>query len=269
MSITKNFNKIHLTVTMISLILCSCNLDLSHRNDSQVLFKMKSPNQTNLIFSNKIVETNEFSVLGYNNMYMGGGISVGDINNDQLPDIFLTANQESNKLFLNKGNFQFEDITETSGIVGAVGNKSWSTGTTMVDINNDGFLDIYVCMIHGFKNLEGTNKLYVNQGNNTFIENASKYGLDIKTYAHQATFFDYDIDGDLDMFLINQAMHTPNAYRPGKIRETRDKMSGDLLFKNENGKFISVEGPPGTGKTLLMLVKRREFMVVQTDMVWV
>lgn len=254
MRMIKSFNKICLTVTMLPMILCCCDFDLSHRNDSQKLFKLKSPNQTNLIFSNKIIETNELSVLGYNNMYMGGGISVGDINNDGLPDIFFTANQESNKLFLNKGNFQFEDITETSGIAGAVGNKSWSTGTTMVDINNDGFLDIYVCMIHGFKNLEGTNKLYINQGNNTFIESASKYGLDIKTYAHQATFFDYDIDGDLDMFLLNQAMHTPNSYRPGKIRETRDKMSGDLLFKNENGEFIDVSekagiygGPNGYG----------------------
>ena len=255
MRMIKSFNKICLTVTMLPMILCCCDFDLSHRNDSQKLFKLKSPNQTNLIFSNKIIETNELSVLGYNNMYMGGGISVGDINNDELPDIFFTANQESNKLFLNKGNFQFEDITETSGIAGAVGNKSWSTGTTMVDINNDGFLDIYVCMIHGFKNLEGTNKLYINQGNNTFIESASKYGLDIKTYAHQATFFDYDIDGDLDMFLLNQAMHTPNSYRPGKIRETRDKMSGDLLFKNEM-------------VNLLMLAKKQEFMVVQMDMVW-
>ncbi|MEC8599253.1 MAG: FG-GAP-like repeat-containing protein [Bacteroidota bacterium] len=245
MRITKNFIKLNLIFAATSIIFNSCNLDLSVGKNSELLFKLKSPSDTNLNFSNKIVETNELSVLSYNNMYMGGGVSIGDINNDKLPDIFLTANQESNKLYLNKGNLQFEDITNSSGIAGEVGIKSWSTGSTMVDINNDGLLDIYVCMIHGFKNLEGTNKLYINQGDNTFLESASKYGLDIKTYAHQAAFFDYDIDGDLDMFLLNQAMHTPNAYRPGQIRETREEMSGDLLFKNENGKFIDVSDEAG------------------------
>ena len=182
---------------------------------------------------------------------MGGGVSIGDINNDELPDIFLTANQESNRLYLNKGNFKFEDITESSGISGAIGIKSWSTGTTMVDINHDGFLDIYVSMIHGYKGLEGKNKLYINQGNNTFVESATKYGLDIKTYAHQAAFFDYDIDGDLDMFLVNQAMNTPLSYRSGKIREKRDNMAGDLLFKNEGGKFIDVSEEAGIYLSLI------------------
>ena len=190
-------------------------------------------------------------------MYMGGGVSIGDINNDELPDIFLTANQEPNRLFLNKGDLQFEDITESSGIAEDIGNKIWTTGTTMVDINHDGFLDIYVCMIDGYMNLKGKNKLYINQGNNTFIESAANYGLDISTYAHQAAFFDYDIDGDLDMFLVNQAMNTPLSYRSGKIREKRDNMAGDLLFKNEGGKFIDVSeeagiygGPNGYGLAL-------------------
>ena len=254
MRIIKHLNKTSIILIITSIILYSCNSDSDEKNNDGALYKLKLPNQTNIMFSNKIVETDELSILNYNNMYMGGGVSIGDINNDQLPDIFLTANQESNRLYLNKGNFQFEDITESSGISGSIGIKSWSTGTTMVDINHDGFLDIYVSMIHGYKGLEGKNKLYINQGNNTFIESASKYGLDIKTYAHQAAFFDYDIDGDLDMFLLNQAMHTPNAYRSGQIREKRDKMSGDLLFKNENGKFIDVSekagiygGPNGYG----------------------
>ena len=241
MRITKKyFNKSLIRFIVSTIIFYSCDSDLT-----KTIYKLKSPNKTNLIFSNNIIETDEFNILSYNNMYMGGGVSIGDINNDELPDVFLTANQESNRLYLNKGNFEFVDITESSGLVGDIGIKSWTTGTTMVDINNDGFLDIYVCMIDGFKNLKGINKLYINQGDNTFIESAAEYGLDISTYAHQAAFFDYDIDGDLDMFLVNQAMHTPLSYRPGQIREKRDKMAGDLLFKNEGGKFIDVSEEAG------------------------
>jgi len=245
MGIIKKINKTTLWIVFTFIIFNSCDLDLKFDANKKVLYNLKSASQTKINFSNKIIETDEFSVLGYNNMYMGGGVSIGDINNDELPDIFLTANQEPNRLFLNKGNFQFEDITESSGIGGDIGIKSWSTGSSMVDINHDGFLDIYVCMIHEYKGLEGTNKLYINQGNNTFIESASEFGLDIKSYAHQAAFFDYDIDGDLDMFLLNQAMHTPYAYRPGEIREKREEMSGDLLFKNEDGKFIDISEEAG------------------------
>jgi hypothetical protein len=248
----KNFINTLVMIGCTSMIFIRCDINI--KPAGKVLYELKSQNKTNIIFSNLIVETDELNILNYNNMYMGGGVSIGDINNDMLPDIFLTANQETNRLYLNKGDFKFEDITETSRIGGDVGINSWSTGATMVDINHDGLLDIYVCMIHGFKNLEGSNKLYINQGDNTFIESAAKYGLDIKTYAHQATFFDYDIDGDLDLFLVNQAMHTPNSYGPGQIRETRNKMTGDLLFKNEDGKFFDVSkesgiygGPNGYG----------------------
>ena len=243
-------------IFFISAFYYSCNFELIE-NKGKRLYKLKLPNETNLVFSNNIVESKTISILEYNNMYMGGGVSIGDINNDELPDIFLTANQEPNRLYLNKGNFEFVDITESSGIAGDIGINSWTTGTTMVDINNDGFLDIYVCMIDGFKNLEGINKLYINKGDNTFIESAAEYGLDISTYAHQAAFFDYDIDGDLDMFLVNQAMHTPLSYRSGQIREKRDKMAGDLLFRNEGGNFIDVSeeagiygGPNGYGLAL-------------------
>ena len=252
MRITKYLNKSLISLIVSTIIFYSCNSDLN-----EAIYKLKFPKETDIIFSNKIVETDEFNILSYNNMYMGGGVSIGDINNDELPDIFLTANQEPNRLFLNKGDLQFEDITESSGISEDNGDKIWTTGTTMVDINHDGFLDIYVCMIDGYMNLKGKNKLYINQGNNTFIESAANYGLDISTYAHQAAFFDYDIDGDLDMFLVNQAMNTPLSYRSGKIREKRDNKAGDLLFKNEGGKFIDVSeeagiygGPNGYGLAL-------------------
>ena len=154
---TKYFNKSLISFFVSTIVLCSCD-----SYSKKVIYELKLPNETDIIFSNNIVETDEFNILSYNNMYMGGGVSIGDINNDELPDIFLTANQESNKLFINKGNFVFQDITESSGIAGDNGIKSWTTGTTMVDINSDGFLDIYVCMIDGYKSLKGTNKLYIN-----------------------------------------------------------------------------------------------------------
>lgn len=232
-------------VLTIGMILIGSCTDNKENPNGQKLFKLLSPERTHIDFSNGIVENEEFSVLGYNNMYMGGGVAIGDVNNDGLSDIFFTANQESNKLYLNKGNLKFEDVTEVSGIAGDTGIHSWSTGVTMVDINHDGWLDIYVCMVHGHKGLKGGNKLYINNTDGTFKEQAKEYGLDIKTYAHQAAFFDYDADGDLDMYLLNQAVHTPNAYRPGGIRKQRDSMSGDRLYNNKNQKFVDISEQAG------------------------
>ena len=190
-----------------------------------------------IAFENTLNYTEQVNPYTFKNFYNGGGVAVGDLNNDGLPEIFFAGNLVSNRLYLNKGSLQFEDITQSAGLSSK---GSWSTGVTMVDLNADGFLDLYVCKSGPPDTPDRSNALFINNGDLTFTEQASKYGLDIKTYAHQAAFFDYDIDGDLDMFLLNQAMHTPNAYRPGQIRETREEMSGDLLFKNENGKFIDV-----------------------------
>ena len=235
-----NFRTYILSIVILPVIL-GCN----GTADGGTLFKIVPPSESGLDFENTITETEDFSVLKYNNMYMGGGVAVGDIDNDGLADVFLTSNQQSNKLYLNQGRLKFEDITEAAKIPGDTGMKSWATGVSMVDINHDGWLDIYVCMVNIHRGLQGTNKLYINNKDNTFTESAAAYGLDIGTYSHQAAFFDYDLDGDLDMYLLNQAVHTPNAYRPGDIRKIRDSLSGDRLYKNDNGQFIDVSEAAG------------------------
>lgn len=232
-------NQIPLLIIVLS-IFFSCG-----DNNNGTLFRNLSPKETGVFFSNDIVETEDFNILEYLYMYNGGGVAIGDINNDGLPDIFFTANQNENRLYLNKGNLQFEDITELSGVGGEAGNKNWTTGTTMVDINNDGWMDIYVCQVYGYKGLTGGNKLYINNHNGTFTEKAKEYGLEANSYAQQAAFFDFDQDGDLDMFLLNHAVHTSDSYKSGALRSQRDQLSGDRLYRNDNGKFVDISEEAG------------------------
>ena len=138
----------------------------------------------------------------FRNFYNGGGVAIGDINNDGLADVFLTSNTGANKLYLNKGNFQFEDISKKAGIIE---DDIWNTGVVMADINADGWLDIYVCSSGHMPTGNRLNKLYINNKNGTFSESAAAYGLDIKAYTTQVSFFDYDMDGDLDCFMINNS----------------------------------------------------------------
>ena len=169
------------------------------------LFKLLKSDETNINFINKLTYDENFNIFTYRNFYNGGGVALGDINNDGLIDIFFTANMLPNKLYLNKGNFQFEDITEKAGI----GKKSkWSTGVSMVDVNGDGWLDIYVCYSGDIKGDNKQNELYINNGNGTFTERAEEYGIADRGYSTHAAFFDYDHDGDLDLFLLS------NSFRP-------------------------------------------------------
>ena len=232
-------NKIPLFI--IVLFICFSCVD----NKNGTLFHNLSPEETGILFSNDIVETEDFNILEYLYMYNGGGISIGDINNDGLPDIFFTANQNEDRLYLNKGHLQFEDITGQAGVGGEVGDKNWTTGTTMVDINSDGWMDIYVCQVYGYKNLTGENKLYINNKDGTFTNKAREYGLEAKSYAQQSAFFDYDQDGDLDMFLLNFAVHTPDSYKSGALRSQRDQLSGDRLYRNDNSKFVDISEEAG------------------------
>ena len=137
-----------------------------------------------------------------------GGVAVGDINNDGLTDIYLSANQNPTKLYLNKGDFEFEDITEKAGVSGNSGKRAWKTGVSMADVNGDGWLDIYVCQVGFYKAINGQNELYINNGDATFTESAATYGLDLDTYSSNAAFLDYDLDGDLDIYILNPAVHT-------------------------------------------------------------
>lgn len=200
------------------------------------LFVLKKPSETGLAFKNILTETADFNILNYLYYYNGGGVSIGDINNDGLEDIFLISNLESNRLYLNKGNLKFEDITKRAGVSG---HYDWSTGSNMVDINGDGFLDIYVCNLGDFEGKKGKNELLLNNTDGTFTEVASDYGLDFSTFSTQSCFFDYDGDGDLDMYLLNHAINTISAYVPrDKVKNKIDLMSGDRLLRNNSDKGL-------------------------------
>ncbi len=209
----------------------SCN------SEGEKRFLELSSAKTNIDFVNAITETEDFNILDYLYFYNGGGVASGDINNDGLPDLFFTSNQGIDKLYLNKGKMIFEDITQSAGVGGETGTHTWTTAATMVDINNDGFLDIYVCEVSGYLQLRGKNKLYISNGDLTFSENAKLYGLDIASFSQQPAFFDADLDGDLDLYLLNHSVHTPDSYKRSDTRTVKDSLAGDLFFINDNGLF--------------------------------
>src|SRR6478735_1954109 len=173
------------------------------------LFKKLSLPASGISFENKITPTEDFNIIDYLYFYNGGGVAIGDINGDELPDLYFSGNQVKNKLYLNKGSLKFEDITEKAGVAG---NSTWNTGAVMGDVNGDGLLDIYVCAVVGLKNLKGHNELYLNNGDNTFSEKSEAYGLNFESYGSSAAFLDYDLDGDLDIYLLNHAVHTPESF---------------------------------------------------------
>ena len=222
-------------ILLVLALLVSCKKEGS-------LFENPEPKKTGVDFTNTLTSSKDLSILDYLYFYNGGGVSVGDINNDGLPDIFFTGNQVKNKLYLNKGNLKFEDISSTAGIEGK---SDWNTGVTMADVNGDGLLDIYVCAVVGINGFNGFNELYINNGDNTFTESAAKYGLDFDSYSSNAAFFDYDLDGDLDMYLLNHAVHTQNSFGRFDLRYERRYETGDKLLRNDNGTFKDVSEEAG------------------------
>ena len=234
-------------ISRVLLIIIFISFLQSCKKESLVLFRDLAPSKTGIDFSNKLNESPKLNILNYLYYYNGSGVMAADFNNDKFPDLYFTSNQGEDKLYLNKGNFQFEDITKTAGINNATG---WTTGVTNVDINNDGLLDIYICKIGNYRNIKGTNLLYVNKGTDEngvpqFKEEAAIYGLDIKSMATQAAFFDYDLDDDLDMFLLNHSTHPNSNYGRGTKRSEVNLISGDKLFKNEGGNFKEVSQEAG------------------------
>src|SRR5690606_17288735 len=227
----------NLSLCLLMLAFMSCGKEEEDR-----LFTVVDPSESQLNFTNSLTETNALNILDYLYFYNGGGVGIADINNDSLPDIYFTGNQTGNKLFLNKGNLQFEDITETAGVEG---NSDWNTGVSMADVNGDGYIDIYVCAVVGINGLRGKNELFINNGDNTFREEAEKYGLAFENYTSNAALFDYDNDGDLDMYLLNHAVHTVDTYGPAEIRNNRSDKSGDKLLRNDGGKFTDVSEEAG------------------------
>ncbi|MCG2588731.1 VCBS repeat-containing protein [Rhodohalobacter sulfatireducens] len=187
--------------------------------------------------------TPEFNIQNYLYFYDGGGVAAGDINNDGLTDLFFTGNSVADRLYLNKGDFEFEDITESAGFIHEP--DSWSTGVTMADINGDNYLDIYVSRVN-YLNKSGVNQLFINNGDSTFTERAEEFGLDFEGYSTQAAFFDYDNDGDLDMFLLNHSFHSENTYgEAAQLRQQQDPKAGDKLFRNDGDIFTDVTGQAG------------------------
>ncbi|MCB0487966.1 MAG: VCBS repeat-containing protein [Cyclobacteriaceae bacterium] len=219
----------------VTAILPGCDSD-------KKLFKKLDVVGAGITFENTLNSTDDFNIIDYLYFYNGGGIAIGDINDDGLPDIFFSGNQVKNKLYLNKGNLLFEDISAQAGIEG---NSTWNTGSVMADVNGDGLLDIYVCAVVGLKNLRGHNELYINNGDNTFSERSEEFGLDFDSYSSSAAFLDFDLDGDLDMYLLNHAVHTSESFGNVELRNKRSYETGDKLLRNDNGKFVDISEAAG------------------------
>jgi hypothetical protein len=255
----------YLLVGSVLLFTIGCNnnhdtaADTSTKPDApkDQLFTLLSPAQTNINFSNTLTEDINANVMMYEYIYNGGGVAIADVNGDGLQDIYFTGNMVSNKLYLNKGKMQFEDITDAAGVAGRPG--PWKTGVSFVDINGDGKEDIYVCHSGKLSGPKRANELFINEGTNAagiphFSEQAEKYGLADSAYSTQAVFFDYDRDGDLDMFLLN---HSPKLLpildetTTGEILKKDNPMNGVRLFNNNNGHFTDVTQKAGISGSAL------------------
>lgn len=212
---------------LISLLLNGCTSE-----SKPPLFTLMPSDSTGVTFSNDVAYTPEFNMYTYRNFYNGGGVGMGDINNDGLADLFFCGNLKDNKLYLNKGNFQFEDITESAQVASQ---NVWSSGVSFADVNGDGWLDIYVCKSGRPGGDKRHNELFINNKDLTFTEKAQEYGIADEGLASHAAFFDYDKDGDLDMYLLNNSFRPVGGYdiRPG-LREKRDSLGGNKLYRNDS-----------------------------------
>lgn len=250
---SKYYQPLKLLIFFLSLFIISCNNDLKKENfkkedANSILFSEIQASKSGIDFINQIPESSAMNSMVYEYFYNGGGVAVGDINNDGLADIYFTSNLKDNKLYLNKGDFKFEDITEQAQIKGSFG---WTTGVTMVDINADGWLDIYVCKSGKGKAENRQNELFVNNKNGTFTEASAQYGLNFSGYSTQASFFDFDKDGDLDMFLLNHNVSPVNTNNPEKFKTKQDEFVGDKLYRNDSGKFTDISKEAGIIGNLL------------------
>jgi hypothetical protein len=243
------------SIVLLIVFLAGC------RNKNQVQFELLDATKTGLVFKNEIYETQENNIMTYQYMYNGTGMAAGDINNDGLPDLYVSGNSVPNKLFVNKGQWKFKDITSAATITDRKGD--WKTGVTMADVNGDGWLDIYLCYSgntpgEGLRkpvlvnNPRRNNQLFINNGCKpggvpTFTESAKKYGIDAPgTFSTQSYFFDYDRDGDLDMFLVNHAnTFYSSLFNTTKLRNLRHPFFGNKLYRNDNNHFTEVSEQAG------------------------
>jgi enediyne biosynthesis protein E4 len=232
------------SIILMSLIFIfgSCN---STRNDHEIrtLFSLIESNHTGIDFINTVEYTEEFNTYTYRNFYNGAGVGVGDFNGDGLPDLFFCGNLVGNRLYINKGNFVFEDVTVKAGLANG---GSWSSGVSIADVNGDGLPDIYICKSGKPDTENRRNELFVNNGDLTFTEKASEYGLDVLGLSTHATFFDYDRDGDLDCYLLNNSFQSVTEFdiRPDQ-RVVRDTLGANKLYRNDEGHFTDVSVEAG------------------------
>ncbi|WP_299129734.1 VCBS repeat-containing protein [uncultured Winogradskyella sp.] len=239
----------------------SCNAEVKTEDSiaqTDTLFTLLPSDQTGIDFKNEIENQKNFNIFKYRNFYNGGGVAIGDINNDGLADIYLTANMGTNKLYLNKGNLKFEDITESAGVGG---DKPWSTGVVMVDINADGLLDLYVSNAGNMEGNNHDNDLYINNGDLTFTEKASDFNLAKTGFSTHATFFDYDKDGDLDAYILNNSNIPVSSLGYAEQRDVRAqdwenvphifRGVGDMLLRNEGDTFTDVSEEAGIYGSLI------------------
>ncbi len=226
--------------TLLILALSSCR----DSDRSSTLFTLMMPEETGIDFENTLKQTPEFNIYTYRNFFNGGGVSVGDINNDGLPDLFFCGNLVDNRLYLNLGDFRFQDITLQAGVAS---DNVWSTGVSMADINGDGWLDIYVCKSGRPGGEKRHNELFINNGDGTFTEMAHAYGLADEGFSTHAVFFDYDKDGDLDCYLLNNSFRPVGGFdmRPG-LRDLRDSLGGNKLYRNMMAEQAAGKVPQGT-----------------------
>ena len=212
--------------------------------NSKTLFQEVLPEQSGVYFENKVEQVGENNVLNYSYFFNGGGIAVGDINNDGLPDLYFSGNMTSNKLYLNKGNLVFEDITDKAGVSAKEG---WKTGVLFTDINQDGWLDLYVCRSAMSDSVLRENLLFINNGDLTFSEKGREYGVGDNAYSIHAAFFDYDRDGDEDLFTLNHSLPQYAGFNRaiGNSKNKSSKKFGSKLFRNDHGHFTDVSQEAG------------------------
>ncbi|MEO0310551.1 MAG: hypothetical protein RIQ89_208 [Bacteroidota bacterium] len=225
---------------ILTLILCFSTPSSVYA--SSPLFSLVDPANSNVQFNNKLTESESLNILTYEYFYNGGGVAAGDINNDGLCDLIFTGNMVSPKLYLNKGNFKFQDITNFASINTT---NAWRTGVSMADVNADGWLDIYICKSGKYNGALRQNELYINNRDLTFSESAKKFGLADSSYSTQAAFFDFDKDGDLDCYLLNHNVQTFKNFDIATMRSQRDPLAGDKLFENRNGYFNDISEAAG------------------------
>jgi enediyne biosynthesis protein E4 len=230
----------HVLFVIYCICIAACKND--NKTTTPILFEVLKDDKTGLHFNNQVTPTEKFNMFNYMYFYNGAGAGAGDFNNDGWIDLFFASNQGNNKLYINEGNLHFKDVTTAATIPQ---DSAWSTGVSVVDINNDGWLDIYVCRVGKFEILNSKNQLLICKGIKNgipfYADEAAQYGLDFSGFSTQAAFFDYDMDGDLDMYLLNHSIHQSSSYAPrNNFVGTYSPLSGDRLYRNEGNHFADI-----------------------------